>query len=118
MIILYGSDNFTWKLFHQDTSTEESKYNAGKFLRWIFNKLLIYSPGDVLKLFTAYMVEDSAQDQNPQRIEEENTCVSLETKEIALILAQSELENEAKNITNSLNEAFVSSPLRNDLEIR
>jgi len=39
MLILQGSETFWHEFFQQDSSEDETKYNAGLYLRTIFNKI-------------------------------------------------------------------------------
>ena len=90
MVLLQGNDTFMWKMFHLDSSEEETKFNAGCYLRWIFNKLTTQSPQETLENLTQCwnILEAGLRSNNYPTGD-----VSQEIEEIALTLAQAEAQN-------------------------
>ena len=87
MIVLQGNDNNYWKLFHRDSSEEETRFNAGCYIRWLFTKCISFAPSDILKLLGSHMNASQKIDEN---VETDINNISQETKDIARILAYSE----------------------------
>ena len=107
MVLLQGNDTFMWKLFHLDSSEEETKFNAGCYLRWIFNKLMTQSPHETIETLSKYL---DLQEAGVRSDNYPAGDVSHDIQEIALTLAQAEAETSEEEKTNMEYSSYKDTP--------
>jgi len=112
MILLQGNDNSYWKLFHRDSSEEETRFNAGCFIRWLFTKCITFTPSYVLKLLNSHMNEPQDADIVSGG---DNINMSQDIKDVARILAQSENKIDENNKVNASVNSQNSPSLQKNL---